>query len=279
MYSYKSLNNISYSEIAKCFNLAFSDYYLQLQLTAKQLQTHFEISGVDKNLSYGAFVENQMIGFIFNSSTIYNEQIVVFDVGTGVIPEHRGKKVFTTLFRFTEQELQKHQIEKYYLEVLQQNDKAISSYRKQGFTVTREFSILSISNYNEEIEHKEVKYINFTDFDLKKISPCNYVKPSYEHSTNILKINPNLYEVAFTQDNNTICAFSVFSKEDGRIIQLGYTDINQLKLVIEQLLSKFNNITVKNIDVVYLEVLKLLHSLGFCEVCQQFEMVKTISST
>lgn len=277
MYSYKSLKNISYVEIVKCFNLAFSDYYLPIKLTAQQLKTHFEMSGVDMNLSYGAFVENQMIGFIFNSSNIYNGQKSVFDAGTGVIPEYRGNKVFTNLFKFTEQELKKLQIEKYYLEVLQQNDKAISSYKKQGFTVRREFSILNASSYNKVIVNTEVKYMDFNDFDLNKISHCNCVKPSYEHSSNVLKIKQNFYRVAYILDNNRICAFSIFAKEDGHIVQLGYTDINQLKLVIKHLLSKFSNITVKNIDVIYLEVLELLHSIGFKDVCKQFEMVKSIN--
>lgn len=279
MYSYKSLNDISYSEIAKCINLAFSDYYLPIQFNDKQLQTHFEMSGVNRELSYGAFAGNQMVGFIFNSLNIYNEQKAVFDVGTGVVPEHRGNKVFTNLFKFTEQELQKRQIEKYYLEVLQLNDRAIYSYKKQGFTVTREFSVLNVSDYNKEIVNTEVRYISFNDFDLNKVSHCNYVKPSYEHSTNVLKINPNLYSIACIQDKNKINAFCIFSKEDGHIVQLGYTNTNQLKLIIEQLLSKFSNITIKNIDVIYTEVLELLHSLKFHEVCRQFEMVKTICSS
>lgn len=276
MYNYKSLKNVSYNEIAKCLNIAFSDYYLPIQLTEKELQTYFEMSGVDKELSYGAFLDNEMVGFIFNSCNIYNKQKAVFDVGTGVIPEHRGNKVFTNFFKFTEQQLQKHQIEKYYLEVLQQNDKAISSYKKQGFTVTREFSILKYSNHTEETVDARMEYMDFIDFDLNKVSHCNCVEPSYEHSNNILKINPNFYSVAYRQKNNTISAFCIFSKEDGRILQLGYTDTVELKLIIQQLLVKFDNIVIKNIDIIYSEVLTLLHYMGFKEVSKQFEMVKSI---
>ena len=193
MYNYKSLNDVSYNQIAKCFNLAFSDYYLPIQFTEKELQSRLEISGVDKELSYGAFLNNEMVGFIFNSCNIYNNYKAVFDIGTGVIPEHRGNKVFTNLFRFAEQELKKHQIEKYYLEVLQQNDKAISMYKKQDFTIAREFSVINASNYDKEIINTRVEYIEFDDFDWNKASHCNCVNPSYEHSTNILKINSNCY--------------------------------------------------------------------------------------
>lgn len=276
MYHYKSLQDVSYNEIAKCLNLAFSDYYLPIHLTEKELKTHFEMSGVDKELSYGAFLDNEMVGFIFNSCNTYNEQKAVFDVGTGVIPNHRGNGVFANLFRCTEQELKKHQIEKYYLEVLQQNERAITSYKKQGFTVTREFSILMSSNYNKETADAKVEYKDFEEFDFNKIRNCIYVQPSYEHSTNILKINPIVYSVAYKQENNNISAFCIFSKKDGRILQLGYTDIRELKLIIQHLLLRFNSIIVKNIDVAYSHVIEMFDSIGFHEVGKQFEMVKDI---
>lgn len=287
MYSYKSLKDVSYNELVKCFNLAFSDYYLPLQLTMQELQTHFEASGVNKELSYGAFFENQMVGFIFNSCNTYNNQKVVFDVGTGVIPEHRGNRVFTNLLNFAEQELKKHQIVKYYLEVLQQNDKAISAYKKHGFTIIRELYGLKFSNKVKETDNTkaeyedfEVKaeYEDFEVFDFNKIIHCNCIQPSYEHSTNVLKINPNFYSVAYRQKNNKISAFCIFSKEDGRVLQLGYTDICELKIIIQYLISKFGNIVVKNIDIFHSQVLEMFYSIGFTEVAKQFEMVKDLYS-
>lgn len=159
---------------------------------------------------------------------------------------------------------------------MQQNDKAISMYKKQDFTITREFSVINASNYDKEIINTRVEYIEFNDFDWNKVSHCNCVNPSYEHSTNILKINSNCYSVARSQENDKISAFCVFSKENGSIIQLGYTDINELKLIVKQLLSKFNNIIVKNIDVIYSNLLEMFYSIGFNEVAKQFEMVKNI---
>ena len=204
MYNYKSLKEISYNQITKCLNLAFSDYYIPIKFTQEELQNRFELSGVDKELSYGAFLNNEMVGFIFNSCNIYNNHKSVFDVGTGVIPKHRGNKVFTDLFKLTEQELKKRKIEKYYLEVLQQNDKAISSYKKQGFTITREFSVLNCYNRVKEMNSTKAEYIEFNDFDRNKVSNCKCVNPSYEHSTNILKIAPTCYSVAYSQEKSRI---------------------------------------------------------------------------
>ncbi len=276
MYYYKSLNDISYNQIAACFNLAFSDYYLPIQFTGQELQNYFAISGADRNVSYGAFSNGEMVGFIFNSCNIYNNHKAVFDIGTGVVPEHRGNKVFTNLFSYAEQELKKQHIEKYYLEVLQQNDKAISSYQKQGFTIIRNFSILQANGNGKRAINTGVEYIPLHDFDWDTVGHCNCLNPSYEHSINILKINPNLYNVACRKENDKISAFCIFSKQNGSIVQLGYSDINTLKLIVRQLLSEFNHIIVKNIDVNYSSILEMLHSINFSEVARQFEMVKTI---
>ena len=276
MYDYKCLKDISCAEITNCLNLAFSDYALPLKLTEEQLQARFEASGVDKKLSYGAFLDGKMIGFIINSCCIYNNQKAVFDVGTGVIPEHRGNKVFSKLFAFTEQELQKHEVEKYYLEVLQQNDKTVQAYKKQGFTIVREFYVLKASTSIQEITDSKVEYIDMDKFDFNKISHYNYVQPSYEHSTNILKMNPNFYTVAYRQEGHEITAFCIFSKENGYIFQLGYTDICELKIIIQCLMSKFSNIIIKNIDKNYSQILETLYSIGFIEVAKQFEMVKDL---
>ena len=112
MYTYQCLACQSYTEIADCLNLAFSDYALPVQLNAEQVEAFFASSGADLRLSYGAFYDNRLIGFMVNACSVYNGEQAVFDVATGVVPEHRGKKVFTNLFSFAERELRKQGVEK-----------------------------------------------------------------------------------------------------------------------------------------------------------------------
>lgn len=276
MYTYKNLESISYKEITECFNLSFSDYHLPVQLTEEQLKTRLVMSGVDKNLSFGAFYNEQMIGFIFNSCNVYNGDRVVFDVGTGVVPQHRGNKVFTNLYKFAEQQLIANNIEKYFLEVLQQNDKAIHSYKKQGFSVVREFSVLKSSEHTKENINENIMKTDFSDFNFDKVDQCFFVNPSFEHCTNVIRLNHNLFSVAYTEKENKITAFCVFSKDNGGITQLGYTDINDLKSIVKFLCSKFELVYAKNIDMSHSKVLKMLKELRFCEIAKQYEMVKKL---
>lgn len=276
MYSYGNLKNISDKELTDCFNQAFADYPLPFHLTEEELKARLRASCVDKELSYGAFFNGNLIGFILNSYNIYNDKKVVFDVATGIVPEHRGKKIFTQLFSFEEKELLKYDIEGYYLETLQQNHRAISAYKNQGFSITREFEVLKLSAPTFENNNLKVEYMRLEDFDFSIAKYCNYIQPSYEHSNNILKINSTLYEVAYRKQDNKITAFCIFSKGNGNILQIWYEDINELKIVIQSLISNFNNIVVKNIDTKYSQVLELFYSLGFVEVVKQFEMFKTV---
>ena len=53
--------------------------------------------------------------------------------------------------------------------------------------------------------------------------------------------------------------------------------IMERKLVLQSMVSTYSNISVKNIDTAYPQVLELLHSLQFKEVTRQFEMSKKLS--
>lgn len=273
MNRYLPFEEIACTELVNCINLAFSDYPIPIRLSEEQLQDLFLTSNVDKKLSFGVFAGDEMIGFIMNSSSIYQGEKVVFDVGTGVVPEQRGKGVFKNLFAFAEQELKHHDIKKYYLEVLQENKKAVQAYQKQGFSVVREFSILKSTGLLPEAE-RNVQCTDLEKFDFSGTDSCIHPQPSYEHSTNIIKLNQNRYAVASVQEHGTVTAFCMFSKENGYIIQIGYRDISHLKPVMEWLLSKFDGIIAKNIDGRYTQLLELFDTLGFVCITKQFEMSK-----
>ena len=278
MYTYQCLASQSYTEIADCLNLAFSDYALPIQMSAEQVEAFFASSGADLRLSYGAFYDNRLIGFMVNACSVYNGERAVFDVATGVVPEHREKKVFTNLFSFAEGELRKQGVEKYYLEVLQQNQKAINAYQKQGFAVCRAFSVLKASHRTPDFDACSMTQVDLDAFDFEKARQCVCVPPSFENSTAILMRNPASYAVAYQEQENRIKAFCVFQKQRGQLMQLGYTDLTQLKEILRWLFSQYPKIVIKNIDKRYPQVMELLLSLGAQEVTEQFEMVKVLNN-
>ena len=278
MYTYQCLEGQSYAEIADCLNLAFSDYALPVQLSAEQVEAFFTSSGADLRLSYGAFYDNRLIGFMVNACSVYNGERAVFDVATGVVPEHREKKVFTNLFSFAEEELRKQGVKKYYLEVLQQNQKAINAYQKQGFAVCRAFSVLKASHRTPDSGACAITQVDLDAFDFEKAHQCVCVPPSFENSTGILMRNPASYAVAYREQENGIGAFCVFHKQRGQLMQLSFADLAQLKEILQWLFSQYPEIVIKNIDKRYPQVMELLLSLEVQEVAEQFEMVKVLGN-
>lgn len=273
---YTVLSQVQIEEIVECINMAFSDYAQPVHFTKETLQRFFMASNINKALSFCAYSENNMVGFILNSSNIYNGEQVAFDAGTGVIPEYRGQGVFSGLYAFAEHELCKCGIKKYYLEVLRQNDRAKALYERNGFSVVREFSVMQLTKAFEISDNVSVRIMKFAEFDFSDVNGLTLVKPSYEHSYNIIKKNPNLYNVAYFEKNSRITAFCVYDADRGSIVELGYYNIFDLKEVLKYIACNHEAVIAKNIDTSYCVVMEMLSSIGFEQIASQYEMVKEL---
>ena len=198
-------------------------------------------------------------------------------MATGVIPAHRGKHVFANLFALAQQALKQSQVEQYYLEVLQQNERAVALYKRQGFFIAREFVVLNGSAQKGSRQSERVQYADFAGFDFQLASVLNRSIPSYEHSDHILKLHPDRCHVAYIKVQD-ISAWCIFSNTTGQIFQLGWNNISDLQEVVQSLLVRYPQITAKNIEATQHEVLEMLASLHFKVVAKQYEMVRNICS-
>lgn len=275
MYQYKSLKGISFHEISTCLNHAFSDYAFPIHLDEKELSELFLVNGIDRELSFGAFCHGSLVGFALHSCGIYHGHRAAFDVAAGVVPAHRGKKVFTDLFSLAQRTLRQHQIEQYYLEVLQENERAVALYKRQGFSITREFIVLCGSTPKGEYPSKRVQYSSLATFDFQQAVGLERNKPSYEHSDHVLWLHPDRYEAAFIKEQS-LSAWCVFSKATGQIFQLGWSNTQDLKEVVHALLFRFPHVTVKNIESYEMQILEMLKSLQFRVIARQYEMGRAL---
>ena len=269
MYQYRSLQEVSMEQLAECFNLAFSDYEQSICFTPESMKYYLTASAVDLSLSFGAFCGDQMVAFILNAGGIYQEEQAVFDAGTGVVPEHRGKRVFSALFQYTREQLRHCGVAKYYLEVLQSNDHAVSIYSKKGFSVRREYSVLVASGPSPgwEQEIPAAPYEAFQPFPVEFS-----VEPSFEHTSYNIAKNPQLYEVLYL-DNRAYC---IYAKRNGELIQLHYNDLNALQDVLSALIRRYPRAMAKNVDYRCPDVIQMLTQIGFKEILKQYEMVMTL---
>lgn len=269
MYRFLSLQEISIKQLVSCLNSAFADYEQPICFTPESLEYYLTASAVDLSLSYGAFVNEQPIGIILNSTGVYHGEQVVFDAGTGIVPAHRGQKVFSMLFDFTVEQLHQRGITKYYLEVLQSNKRAVSIYTKKEFSVRRAYSVLTASGA-EPGRKEDVPIIAYEAF---RAFPTTFsVEPSFEHTSYNIEQNPHLYEVICLDGK----AYCIYAKRNGQLIQMHYNDLSALKDVISALLQRYPRAMAKNVDCDCMDVIQLLTELGFVEILKQYEMVRDI---
>lgn len=273
---FKTLKDIEHTEIMACINEAFSDYAIPIHLTENTLKKFFESSDISTTLSYCALVQNKVIGFILNSANYYRGEKVVFDAGTGIIPEFRGKGVFTALYAHTENELKKNNIKKYYLEVLQQNEQAISLYKKTGFSIVRPLSVFEISKIENKNPENNIQILPLQKFNFEQTKTCTLVTPSFENSSDIIYKADTFFNVAFIECKKEVLAFCIYNKVNGNIMQLGYKNVSALEKIITYIASHYQTIIAKNIDTTFHEIVDLLLSIGFKEIAKQYEMVKKL---
>lgn len=261
--------------MVETLNGALADYAVPVHLDVEGVRKLYSRSGVDAKVSVGAFVDGRLVGFILNSCGVYQGGKCAFMVAAGVLPEYRGRGVFTQMEEAAERKCRGMRLDAYYLEVLQQNERAVALYRRLGFEVVRPLAVLMWKGCGENVAPAPVENSSYGEFAAIGTGDCHVVPTSYEHSSGVLLRNPGVYRVAYTQSEGRVSAFCVYSPEGG-LVQIGYTCLEGLARVIRHLQGRYEVLFAKNTCLTDNALTSLLPGLGFQEVTRQFEMVKRL---
>jgi ribosomal protein S18 acetylase RimI-like enzyme len=118
---------------------AFADYAMGApRTTEEQFFLRMQKNAVDYALSVGVYDSGRMVGFTLIGIDSWGGTLTAYDAGTGIVPEFRGQRLARRMFDHALPALHDRGVERFSLEVLQQNEPAIKAYRKAGFETTRE---------------------------------------------------------------------------------------------------------------------------------------------
>jgi ribosomal protein S18 acetylase RimI-like enzyme len=284
-YRFSFLSRGVFPQIYRTFMEAFADYHVDTSfLTEVMLLNRALKNGVDFESSVGAFDGDEMVGVTIVGLDDWKGVSAAYDIGTGIIPTHRGKGLAGRMFEFCVPRLRDRGVKRFVLEVIQENEPAIKAYAAAGFKVTREFDCFQWRRDDSPaqpgrrgpLEIRPVDRDRLTQFEEHLDWP-----PSWENSFASIRRIPDEVTMygAFSGDNGCIGLLAYYPLINW-ITTLVVHRNHRKKGVATALLSHFAElhrdtvpyVKLANVDHSDTATLSLLEKTGFELTVRQFEM-------
>jgi len=272
----KTLEGVHKKDILEVFNESFSDYFIPFQLSQEQLTLNMLAGKTDFNLSVGVFENTHLIAFILHGFDNINNEKVIYNGGTGVIPEKRGAGLTKQMYHYILPILKKKRIDKLQLEVIVENIPAINSYKKSGYKIERELVCykgeIIISNTNNRLSIEKLQNYNW---DLMQSFWDIY--PTWQNSKNVLNDLKYNYISLGAYLENLLIGYIIFNPNNKRILQIAISPNFRRKRVASTLVQEIiqtygNTLSIINVDKSSKSINTFLKKIGFRSNLEQLEM-------
>ncbi len=279
----KTLNQTPSGTLYRAFQEAFRDY--PLQLSFEEFKTMLHRRGYTPELSFGWFENDRILAFILNGTGMYKGLRTVYDTGTGTVESHRGKGYASAMLRHIIPLLQKQGFQQYLLEVLQENTKAVSLYKKQGFGVSRALNYFSQLNHliqNRETSSLfEIRSISIPDSHL--IQKFHDFEPAWQNRHEAVdQPKAGAFRAFGAFLNETLRGYCILDTVSGDLAQLavhpGFRRKGAATLLMQAVLNCNQHITLKvlNTDSRCASITHFLTSLNIPLRAKQYEMTLSL---
>lgn len=178
----RNLVHVDFDMLFHSFANAFSDY--EISFEKEEVRSMLGRRGYNPQLSFAAFDKEDIVAFTLNGTGLFNGIPTAYDTGTGTVKAYRGQGLAGKIFTYFLPFLRKAGIRQYLLEVLQNNQKAISVYCQLGFKVTREFDCFrqTIGNINNPQGNTDCTIMEVHTDSIRQAQGCCDFCPSWQNS-------------------------------------------------------------------------------------------------
>ncbi|RQO36645.1 GNAT family N-acetyltransferase [Chryseobacterium sp. KBW03] len=279
---FKTLANTSIDEILSVFNHSFSDYIVPFHLTKEVLISKIAAEKLDMNISVGAFEEGRLVSFILQAEKVENGEKTIYNGGTGVVPESRGKGLVRKMYDFIIPVLKERNANILLLEVIEGNQNAIRAYENLGFTIVRRLLCFN-GNIKKGKENAEVSIQELKDFQWEKLCSFWDIEPSWQGSVFVLEPMPEHYVTLGAYDGERLVGYIIYGPASKKVYQIAvdknYRNQGVGTMLFNALLQKNNGqpIALNNVDDSSENISKFLsEKIGLNNWLSQFEMKRPI---
>ncbi|MDE6207881.1 MAG: GNAT family N-acetyltransferase [Muribaculaceae bacterium] len=217
----RNLENVDFDTLLfRAFSRAFADYAINFD--KEEVRSMLVRRGFNPALSFAAYDGDEIVAFTFNGIGTYNDTLTAYDTGTGTVKDYRGQGIAADIFTYSLPALRVAGVRQYLLEVLQDNGKAISVYRRLGFETTREFYCF----------HRSIESIRLADNSAKcTVAPvavdtvrtmqsaCDFI-PSWQNSIESIERGQGQLTCLAAMIGDAKVGYCVFDSATGDLSQI-----------------------------------------------------------
>ncbi|WP_286862462.1 MULTISPECIES: GNAT family N-acetyltransferase [Sphingobacterium] len=275
----RRLTDDDFDDLLNAVNTSFADYIVPFKLNEEQLKFKILSEDIVMQWSVGVFLDNKLIAFIMHGVRTLDSKRVVYNAGTGVLPDYRGKGFVGKMYEFINPFLKQNEVKELVLEVIASNNSAIRAYEKDGFTVRRKLLCFG-GKVETTINHSNVCLL-----PLNKLLWADFVafwdiQPSWQSYINSMdNLQPDALG-AFIEGK--LVGYVLFSKEMKRVYQIAVSKNHRRKGIASHLIKEAYQATnaeilqVNNIDSTCESIKLFLERQGLVNDINQFEMMKSL---
>ncbi|AZA91081.1 ribosomal-protein-alanine N-acetyltransferase [Chryseobacterium nakagawai] len=276
---FKTLAHVNVEEILAVFNHSFSDYIVPFYLTKEMLISKIAAEKLNLNISVGAFEDGKLISFILQSEKLEEGQKIIYNGGTGVVPESRGKGLVRKMYDFIIPVLKERQANVLLLEVIEGNTGAIRAYENLGFTVVRKLLCFK-GNINSGIGNSKISIKEMSTFSWENLCSFWDIEPSWQGSVYVLNPMPNTYKALGAYSGENLVGYIIYNPAARRVLQVAVHKNYRKQGIGSRLFTAIADgqpIAINNVEDTSKEAEAFLdQKIGLQNWLSQFEMKRSI---
>lgn len=276
---FKTLANVELDDLLAVFNLSFSDYIVPFHLTKEILAAKIIAEKLDMNISVGAFEEGKLVSFILQSEKLENGQKIIYNGGTGVVPESRGKGLVRKMYDFIIPALKERGADVLLLEVIEGNTAAIRAYENLGFSIVRKLLCFK-GNINSGAENSTITIKEMENFHWDNLLSFWDIEPSWQGSVYVLNPMPENYQALGAYSDENLVGYIIYNPGARRVLQIAVHKDYRKQGIGSGLFTAIADgqpVAINNVDDASKETDKFLDKkIGLQNWLSQFEMTRSI---
>ncbi|BAP33453.1 GNAT family acetyltransferase [Chryseobacterium sp. StRB126] len=276
---FKTLANVELDDLLAVFNLSFSDYIVPFHLTREILAAKIVAEKLDMNISVGAFEEGKLVSFILQSEKLENGQKIIYNGGTGVVPESRGKGLVRKMYDFIIPALKERGATILLLEVIEGNTAAIRAYENLGFSIVRKLLCFR-GNIDSEVKKSTITINEMKDFQWDNLCSFWDIEPSWQGSVHVLNPMPENYQTLGAYSDENLVGYIIYNPGARRVLQIAVHKDYRKQGIGSGLFTAIADgrpMAINNVDDTSKETERFLgEKIGLQNWLSQFEMTRSI---